>query len=378
MKQSFREYHLFAILKTYSSQNLPIDVFLSHYFRAHKAVGAKDRKFVSEAVYGMIRWRGLLDHLSPSSPTWETRFAAYNRLKPDAHVKDTTIPPHVRVSFPKGFFQLLSSQFGEERALEICFESNFPAPTMVRANALKTTREELLKKWEGTFEVSPSKFSSLGIEFHKKINFFSLPEFKDGYFEMQDEASQLVSTLVNVKPGDQVLDFCAGSGGKTLAFAPQMEGRGQIYLHDIRPHALQEGKKRLRRAGIQNAQILEANDPKKETLKGKMDWILVDAPCTGSGTLRRNPDMKWKFDSATLERVTQEQRAIFEEALAFLKPTGKIVYATCSLLPQENAEQVTFFEKKFGLEKIQEFHSFPKRGEMDGFYGAVLKTSSLV
>ncbi len=122
-----------------------------------------------------------------------------------------------------------------------------------------------------------------------------MPEFKQGLFEVQDEGSQLIANLMDPTPGDQVMDYCAGSGGKTLAFAPKMQHRGQIYLHDIRPWALDEARKRLKRAGIQNAQVVLPEDPKLNKLRGKMDWVLVDAPCTGSGTFRRNPDMKWKF-----------------------------------------------------------------------------------
>jgi 16S rRNA C967 or C1407 C5-methylase (RsmB/RsmF family) len=203
--------------------------------------------------------------------------------------------------------------------------------------------------------------------FHQKINFAELPEFQEGLFEIQDEASQLISMLVEATPKQQVLDYCAGSGGKTLAFAPLLKNSGQIYLHDIRPQILLKAKKRLCRAGIQNVQFCL---PKH---KKSMDWVLVDAPCTGSGTLRRNPDMKWKFDSSLLNRLVAEQRQIFEQALEYLKPSGKIVYATCSLFPQENQDQIQYFQEKFGLKLAKEvFQSFPEKNGMDGFFAAVL------
>lgn len=376
MSQLFRESHLFKILDSFEGLlgNLPLDVFLSGYFRAHKAVGAKDRRFISEAVYSLVRWRGLLDHLSGTQPSWKKRYEIYQHHDLLTYLSQEKIPLHIRASFPKSLFQLIASSYGEEKALEFCIACNAPAPTTVRVNILKTTRESLLKKWEGIFSVSPCLHSPHGIIFHQKTNFFALPEFKEGLFEIQDEGSQLIAWLLQAKPGDQVLDFCAGSGGKTLAFAPSMEHRGQIYLHDIRSHALEEAKKRLRRAGIQNAQLLFHDDPKKNRLKQKMDWVLVDAPCSGTGTLRRNPDMKWKFDPSAFEHLVEEQRKIFAEALEFLHPKGKIVYATCSILPKENEEQIAFFQNHFRLSLVNEpFRSFPQKGGMDGFFGAVLQ-----
>jgi 16S rRNA C967 or C1407 C5-methylase (RsmB/RsmF family) len=153
-----------------------------------------------------------------------------------------------------------------------------------------------------------------------------------------------------------------------------MEHKGQIYLHDIRPFALQEAKKRLKRAGIQNSQILLPESPHLSKLKKKMDWVLVDAPCTGTGTLRRNPDMKWKFDETILPRLVGQQRAIFEKALSFLHPEGRIVYGTCSLLEAENQLQLEHFLKTYSLVVEGEvFQTFPAKGEMDGFFGVVLK-----
>ena len=193
---------------------------------------------------------------------------------------------------------------------------------------------------EGKIRRFPCKFSPCGIEFHKRINFFELEEFKAGFFEVQDEGSQLMADLVDAAPGQSVLDYCAGSGGKTLAFAPKMQEKGQIFLHDIRPFALQEARKRLRRAVIQNAQIVLPDHQNLKRLKKKMHWVLVDVPCTGTGTMRRNPDMKWNFTRETLERLMGQQRTIFEKALSFMRPDGRIVYATCSLLKESKSGSV--------------------------------------
>jgi 16S rRNA C967 or C1407 C5-methylase (RsmB/RsmF family) len=322
----------------------------------------------------MIRWRSLLDHVAQKPLTWETRYRAFLNFPLDKFIYDETIPTHVRVSFPKAFYQLLVTALGEKKAFEFCLFCNEPAPTTVRANLLKTTREALVEKWKGLHQIFPCKHSAAGIGFHQKINFFASEEFKDGLFEVQDEASQLIADLIAIKPGERFLDYCAGSGGKSLAVAPKLQGRGQLFLHDVRSSCFAEAKKRLARAGIQNAQPLPHDSPNKKNLKLKMDWVLVDAPCTGTGTLRRNPDMKWKFDEEMLMRITAEQKQIFEEALSYLKPDGHIVYATCSVLPQENQMQAAYFLEKFSLTQVGEpFTSFPHPGEMDGFFGVVFK-----
>jgi 16S rRNA C967 or C1407 C5-methylase (RsmB/RsmF family) len=165
-----------------------------------------------------------------------------------------------------------------------------------------------------------------------------------------------------------VLDYCAGAGGKTLAFAHLLQQTGQIYLHDIRPAALQEARKRLNRAGVQNVQFSIS-----PTLKGKMDWVIVDVPCSGTGTLRRNPDLKWKFETMDLEKLMGEQQAIFQEALSYLHPEGHIVYMTCSILPHENEHQIQYFQKTFDLEVVEIFQTLPLLNGMDGFFAAVLK-----
>ena len=374
MKRPFREHHLFEILNAFEARPLPLDHFLRNYFRAHPAVGSKDRKVICEALYAMIRWRGLFDYLTSGPTSWETRYARFLQCDPMQSIGDTSIPSHIRVSFPKDFYQLLEESLGQEQAFAFCLASNATAPTTVRTNRIKTSREKLLSLWSGQYPVRPCQHSPDGIAFEQKINFFGLPEFKEGCFEVQDEASQLIAAMCAVKPGDHFLDFCSGSGGKSLAIAPHMQGKGQLYLHDIRLQALVEAKKRLKRAGIQNAQLILPDSTQLKSIKGRIDWVLVDAPCSGTGTLRRNPDMKWKFDKEMVPRLVLEQRAIFQQALSYLKPTGRIVYATCSVLPQENEQQTAYFLESYPLELVgTPFHSTPKAGEMDGFYGAVFR-----
>lgn len=374
MQRPFREHHLLQLLESYDSQKLPLDLHINNYFRSHKALGSKDRAFIAETTYLIIRWLALIDYLIPPPITWEKRFASLSHFDWRMYQDNLQIPDHIRVSFPLFLYQTLVESYGTSRAKELCLLSNHPAPTTVRINTLKTSREKMLKAWQNQYEIEPCLQAAEGITFLKKMNFFSLPEFKSGLFEVQDEGSQLLANLVNCQPGQLVMDFCAGAGGKTLAFAPHMQNRGQIFLHDVRSFALQDAKKRLKRAGIQNAQIILSDDLKLKKLKKKMDWVLVDAPCSGTGTLRRNPDMKWKFNQEMLQRLIGQQRTIFEKALSFLNPGGRIVYATCSLLPQENQQQLEHFIKTYHLAVEGEiFQSFPAMGGMDGFFGVVLK-----
>lgn len=374
MQNTFREHHLFQILSIYDEATAPLDSLLRAYFRQNKAVGSKDRKEIAESLYGMVRWKALLDHFCKDKPTWEERYQLFHTINFESYLDDERIPMHVRVSFPKFIFELLVDIYGLQNARDLALISNFPAPTTVRVNKIKTSRKHLMNKWKGLFDITACDYSPDGIVFNKKINFFALDDFKDGLFEIQDEGSQLLAHLVQLEKGQKIMDYCAGAGGKTLAFAPQLRGSGQIYLHDIRSHALLEARKRLKRAGIQNAQIIQAESPNLKKLKKKMDWVFVDAPCSGSGTMRRNPDMKWRFDKETLHRLIRLQRQIFERALSYLAPGGKIIYATCSLFSAENEEQVEFFKKTHQLElETEMLKTLPKEGQMDGFFGVVLK-----
>jgi 16S rRNA (cytosine967-C5)-methyltransferase len=369
----FRIHHLLSILSQFDVSNLPLDVFLNKYFRQNSSIGSKDRQEICEKLYILIRWQRLIDYFIPDTTSWEKRLDIILDRSIETLRREPNIPNDIQVSFPKLFYNLLVDSLGEDRAFNFCLNSNESAPITIRTNSLKTARDHLFEKWKNEFLIEKCEHSPEGITFFRRTNLFQFPEFKEGFFEMQDEGSQLVAKQIKAVSGDHVLDFCAGSGGKTLAFAPAMEGKGQIYLYDIRPHALVEAKKRLKRAGIQNAQILDKEKLKKKGLLKRMNWILLDVPCSGSGTLRRNPDMKEKFKLEDLDRLIHEQRAIFETALKYLSDDGKIVYATCSVLPQENMNQVNYFLEKYNLQLENEpFSSFPQKNRMDGFFSAVL------
>lgn len=371
----FRQKHLLQLLEGYDQQSAPIDFWVSRYFREHSQLGSKDRAYISEEVYRLVRYRALCDHFL-QRPTWYARFNWLSDHDPKAFVEREEIPLHIRVSMPEVLFQELVATWGQEKAKMIALSCLEPAPTCIRTNRLKVGRDQLLQRLlEQGYQVVKGDESEDAIYFQKKVNFFVLPEFKEGLFEVQDEASQLVAQMVQAKPQELILDFCAGSGGKTLAIAPSLNGTGQIFLHDVRLHALLEAKKRLKRAGIQNAQIVASDDEKRlKQLKKRMDWVLVDAPCSGSGTLRRNPDMKWKFSNEMLDRLVASQRVIFEKALSFVKPSGHIVYATCSIFNRENRAQVAHFLQTYPLEQVGDcFESVPESGKKDGFFAVTFR-----
>ncbi len=371
MRYPFLNRHINTFLTQWEKSPLPLDLSLSRYFRAHPNLGSKDRKEIGDTLYGMVRWKSLIDHFSP-----EDRLSFYQSIDWTAIGRDPTIPPFAQKGLSPFLYGRFCASFGEETTSRLAMILNQNGPTTIRANLLKITREELLDRWKERFSISPCLHSSAGLRFHKREPLFSLPEFKEGLFEVQDEGSQLIASLIEAKEGDWVLDYCSGSGGKTLAFAPSMKGKGQIYLHDIRPHALQEAKKRLKRAGIQNSQCLNSHHPQMRKLKGKCDWVLIDVPCSGTGTLRRNPDQKWKIDALLIDRLVEEQRKIGETAFSFVKKGGRLVYATCSLLKEENEAQVDYFLRKLPL-KLEKppLSLFPEIDGPDGFFAAVFLVS---
>lgn len=376
----FRFKHFFSLIDEYDLHRGSADFFVTSYFRAHPQLGSTDRAYLSTRFFRYMRQKSLVDALVLQEKPLksEKQMKLLELLEEDVDAllhKGSVLPSHIRFCCPQDLYDCLCHSFSKETHA-ILRANFFEAPLFLRVNPIKATRDEakaaLLSHGIEAQEVEGLEFA---LRLKKRANLFSLPLFQQGWFEVQDAGSQQVALLAEVGPKQKVLDFCSGAGGKSLAFAHRMEGSGQLYLHDIRATALLEAKKRLRRAGIQNVQFIHSDEEKKLTcLRGNCDWVFVDVPCSGTGTFRRNPDMKWRFTRSMLDRLVVEQRAIFEKACAFLKPQGRIVYATCSVLAEENQEQVTYFKQACSLELARPLvQSLPTESGMDGLFAAVFR-----
>ena len=366
MLTPFRTKHLLHFLYDWTP-NYPLDLALHTYFKENRSLGSTDRKEIREAVFFLIRNLRAID--PDDDLSWEERVE-----KMDGFELDRRLPPEVQTSFPDFLYQEMVSTWGGEMAFQIAKASNTQAPVTVRANTAKISRDALLRELKKEYKVKPTLKSPHGITFLEPVRFDTISLFKKGFFEVQDEGSQLIAEMVQVKPKDLFLDFCSGSGGKSLAIAPKMQGKGSLFLHDIRKSALQEARKRLKKAGVQNGQFLPADHPAFKQIKGKCDWILVDVPCSGTGTLRRSPEMKWRLTPASIPELILLQREIFDHAMQYLKPGGRLTYSTCSILAKENQQQIDYFLSQYPLKLEGDILStFPKIEEMDGFFGATLR-----
>jgi 16S rRNA (cytosine967-C5)-methyltransferase len=301
-------------------------------------------------------------------------------------------------SFPDWMVEKFIEQYGESEAEKICSSLNEQAPLTLRVNTLKTTVEQCqaaLSK-QG-IEATKTLLSPFGLNLSKRINVFSLAVFRDGWFEVQDEGSQLLPFLTDPKPNAKLLDVCAGAGGKTLEFAALMKNRGEIFAADINSYRLEELRKRTKRAGAQNVRIqeIQAIEDLNERYSNFFDMVFVDAPCSGLGTIRRNPGMKWMVTEQTVNEVSEKQISILHSSAPLVKLGGRIVYATCTLLRQENEDVVEEFvvrnpefklvEANGLLEKWNNgllaagsfFKLLPHVNGTDGFFCAVLEKQAV-
>jgi 16S rRNA (cytosine967-C5)-methyltransferase len=336
----------------------PADSVVSRYFRDHRSLGPRERATLAETVYTVLRKKLLFDHMAPSgSGPKERRLAILGFHGPRDFLKsaltdqernwldqcDSINPADLmerhRHNLPEWLVQPLKEQLGDGfwPLVDTLSQS---APLDLRVNALTAKRPDLQKelKQAGIASV-PTPYSPWGLRIEGKPPLTKLDAFVRGAIEVQDEGSQLLALLLDAKRGEMVVDFCAGAGGKTLAIGACMRNTGRLYAFDTSAHRLDALKPRLARSGLSNvhpAAIAHERDDRVKRLAGKIDRVLVDAPCSGLGTLRRNPDLKWRQSPKSVEELVAKQTAILQSAARLLKPGGRLVYATCSVLPQEN------------------------------------------
>jgi 16S rRNA (cytosine967-C5)-methyltransferase len=304
------------------------------------------------------------------------------------------MPEHVKYNYQEWLEAEIKSSLGKTWKEAIIALSE-EAPVDLRTNTLLTTREELLAALtEEGFVVEPTPHSPVGLRMRTRAPVFTSKVFKQGWFEMQDEGSQLVSLLLDAKPGEKIIDFCAGAGGKTLAIAASMKNKGRILAWDTSAKRLSQMKERLRRAKVDNVQthvLTSENDPFIKRHKDSANAVIIDAPCSGSGTWRRNPDLKWRFNATDLQEIIDIQKRILESASRLVKVGGRLLYITCSVLQSENERQIETFlshNKKFGVvtenilcsnltcvKKLQggSIRLTPHEDGTDGFFASLLQ-----
>lgn len=392
-------------------ESLPADRQIDQYFRANRQMGGRDRRFVAEVIYAILRERRYLTHSIAGDSAPMMLVAAYLRCCAGWTVDDlkakglpssfdchnrADLPFAVRVNLPDWLAERWLAQYGKVEAEALALALNQSAPLDIRCNTLKTNRDILqaeLTRQGYPCEIMP--WSPQGLRRRERQPLFSLANFQQGEFEVQDEGSQLVSMLVGARPGMKVADLCAGAGGKTLALAAEMRNRGEILATDIIPRRLEELRRRIRRAGVNNVRVAMADDHSILPWKNSCQRVLVDAPCSGTGTLRRNPDLKWKPVDLTGLPATQGQ--LMNWAADYVKPGGRLIYVTCSLLKEENQDVVDgFLSRNPQFQRLQamailneqgvaldnatteagDLQLLPHRHGTDGFFAAVLERPS--
>ena len=439
MKLSSLIGHASESLQLVLSSEKPADSVIDLFFRSRKYLGSHDRRFIAESTYGTLRHlrkcesllrRALGNNADGMIPEdgflllVVTYLLAVEQRTPievvdlQSAVKSSQLKPQLgsllqslstpqdvqpsdpverigeEYSYPDWMVQRFLDQFGEKETLLLCESLNGQAPLSLRANSLKSSVEECqeaLRK-EGV-ATERTKLSPFGLIVPKRINIFQIQAFRDGLFEVQDEGSQLVPYLLDPKPTAKVLDACAGAGGKTLELAALMKNRGEIVAADVNSFRLDQLRKRAQRAGVSNVRIRQVQDiaDLAEQYTDYFDVALIDAPCSGIGTLRRNPGMKWMVTEETIREVSEKQLHILEACVPFVKTGGRVAYATCTLFREENETVVETFLKahaEFALDdppldrarfdfspySVGKYIKFtPYRDGTDGFFIAVMK-----
>lgn len=417
------------VLDDIDNRKRPAGDALRDWGLGHRFAGSGDRAAIGNLVYDCLRQRKSLSYLAGSETNHALVFSLLvNGWKMDeAELRETLdgdkfapeLPSpeefaamasrdlsdaelHIQADIPEWCIPSFEANFDEDWVSEAKAFGGRP-PLDLRVNTLKSTREKVLKQL-GRPDANPTHIARKGIRIESNKPFARQPNvqaeesFQKGRFEIQDEGSQIVGDLIFARPGESILDYCAGGGGKTLALAASMENKGQIHAYDSDKSRLAPIHDRLKRAGTRNVQTHAPNSDMSD-LVGKMDKVVIDAPCTGSGTWRRRPDAKWRFDEKNLETRLQQQEEVLSEAAPFVKPGGHLVYITCSIFPEENENQVYSFtednpefeivsagevwEDLFGYEKPAPWSSdmktvtlTPASTNTDGFFFCVMERKS--
>ena len=407
-------------LRTILPLEHPADTSLRYFFQRER-IGSNERELVAETVFGVLRHRLFLEHAcaDAASPAEQAtprrialaywiRFGGYNLreitplLKRDegdwlGKIKGIQLGDlslSIQAELPAWLVERLQTTMSDEEILTTGNVMQQAAALDLRVNTYLATREEILQGLQAEkVEAQATPFSPIGIRVKGKPALNKSPLFTGGKFEVQDEGSQLLGFLLAPKRNEMVVDFCAGAGGKTLMLGAMMNSQGRLYAFDVSEKRLANLKPRLKRSGLSNIQpqlIAHENDSKLKRLAGKIDRVLVDAPCSGLGTLRRNPDLKFRQSPQSIAELTQKQTSILAAASKLLKPGGRLVYATCSLLPEENRAIVDAFlashpefilrnaeevlaQQKIAIEVGECLQLFPQVHGTDGFFAAVLE-----
>lgn len=406
----------------------PADAALSAFFREKKS-GARDRAFIAETAYAVLRRKRLLERLAglvvyPHKPPAQqailprervllslsrVRGLSQRQLEPGllageaewlAAIRQQAEPElslAERMDFPDWLAARLLARHSQDEALALARALNTPAPLDLRVNPLKASREDVLARLRADgLDAAPCPFAPLGLRVKGRPALQKHPLFLDGSFEVQDEGSQLLGYLLAPRRGELVVDFCAGAGGKTLILGALMRSSGRLYAFDIAGKRLGKLKARVARAGLSNVHpvaITNENDIRVKRLAGKTDRVLVDAPCSGLGTLRRNPDLKWRQSAESVAELAHKQAAILAAAARLVKPGGRLVYATCSILDEENVAIVAVFLathpefRRLSAHDVlaaqgivvdcgEDLRLAPQTHGTDGFYAAVLERAA--
>jgi 16S rRNA (cytosine967-C5)-methyltransferase len=404
------------LLRAVLKFDAPADGVVSAFFRAHRGLGPRERHTLAETAFAVLRQRLLFQYFAQSgSGATERRLAilgwqgaeGFLQGALESHERQwlercraidvATLQDKLRHNLPDWLAGALRQQMADADFWALAQALNQPAPLDLRVNTFKAKREAVqLALHQADVDAQPTPFSPWGLRVAGKPALNKLQVFLRGEVEVQDEGSQLLALLTDARRGEMVVDFCAGAGGKTLALGAAMRNTGRLYAYDISGHRLDAMKPRLARSGLSNVhpvQLAHERDERIKRMAGKIDRVLIDAPCSGLGTLRRNPDLKWRQSPKSVQELALKQQAILDSAARLLKPGGRLVYATCSLLRAENEDIAAAFDQAQGdafvalgagellaqadvpgaadLDEKGRMRLWPHRHLTDGFFAAV-------